>query len=109
MYQARSLLGSDSTGLSDPFVRVIIDNHCTTSHIVDESLSPTWDETLTIDNVLLTGSGEQIADNPPNIMIEIYDYDAMVNSYNFFTSSIYIKCQCRNSRMFKKPLPFEQR
>ena len=31
MYQARSLIGSDASGLSDPFARVIIGEYCTIS------------------------------------------------------------------------------
>jgi len=28
LYQARSLIGSDESGLSDPFARVIVSNQC---------------------------------------------------------------------------------
>ncbi|ROT67741.1 hypothetical protein C7M84_014164 [Penaeus vannamei] len=42
MYQARSLIASDNSGLSDPFARVIIGEHCRETQVIDETLSPTW-------------------------------------------------------------------
>ncbi len=33
MYQARSLIGSDASGLSDPFARVIIGEYCKTTQV----------------------------------------------------------------------------
>jgi len=33
LYQARSLIGSDESGLSDPFARVIVVNHCRSSQV----------------------------------------------------------------------------
>ena len=34
MYQARSLIGSDASGLSDPFARVIIGEYCKTTQVL---------------------------------------------------------------------------
>lgn len=33
MYQARSLIGSDASGLSDPFARVIIGEYCKSTQV----------------------------------------------------------------------------
>lgn len=33
VYQARSLIGSDASGLSDPFARVIIGEHCKSTQV----------------------------------------------------------------------------
>ena len=33
LYQARSLIGSDDSGLSDPFARVIVSNHCRSTQV----------------------------------------------------------------------------
>lgn len=33
MYQARSLIGSDASGLSDPFARVIIGEYCKVTQV----------------------------------------------------------------------------
>ena len=33
VYQARSLIGSDNSGLSDPFARIIIGEHCRSTQV----------------------------------------------------------------------------
>ncbi|CAG4962252.1 unnamed protein product [Parnassius apollo] len=80
IYQARSLIGSDSSGLSDPFARVIIGDSTSTTQIIDETLSPTWDELLIFDDILLYSTIEQIKVDPPTIVIEIFDQDKVGKS-----------------------------
>ncbi|XP_054274223.1 otoferlin-like [Macrosteles quadrilineatus] len=80
MYQARSLIGSDASGLSDPFARVIIGEYCKTTQVIDETLSPTWDELLVFDEILIYGTREEIKNDPPTIIIEIFDQDKVGKS-----------------------------
>ncbi|XP_065213777.1 otoferlin-like isoform X2 [Planococcus citri] len=80
MYQARSLIGSDASGLSDPFARVIIGEYMRVTQVIDETLSPTWDELLVVDNILLYGSKQDIKKEPPAIVIEIFDQDKVGKS-----------------------------
>ncbi|CAH0716714.1 unnamed protein product, partial [Brenthis ino] len=80
IYQARSLIGSDSSGLSDPFARVVIGESTATTQVIDETLSPTWDELLLFEDVLLYSTIEQIKANPPTIVIEIFDQDKVGKS-----------------------------
>ncbi|CAH0402078.1 unnamed protein product [Chilo suppressalis] len=80
IYQARSLIGSDSSGLSDPFARVVIGDSTATTQVIDETLSPTWDELLVFDDVLLYSTIEQIKADPPTIVIEIFDQDKVGKS-----------------------------
>ncbi|KAG0710969.1 Otoferlin [Chionoecetes opilio] len=75
MYQARSLIGSDSSGLSDPFARVIMGEHSRVTQVIDETLSPTWDEMLVLDDILVYGAKDEIKDQPPLVVIEIFDQD----------------------------------
>ncbi|XP_062864131.1 otoferlin isoform X2 [Trichomycterus rosablanca] len=77
MYQARSLFAADSTGLSDPFARVFFSTHSQVTEIVNETLCPTWDQLLVFDNVELYGEAGELRDDPPIIVIEIYDQDSM--------------------------------
>uniref|UniRef100_A0A3Q3G455 Otoferlin n=1 Tax=Kryptolebias marmoratus TaxID=37003 RepID=A0A3Q3G455_KRYMA len=72
MYQARSLFAADSTGLSDPFARVFFS---TQSQVTEETLCPTWDQLLVFENVELFGEASELRDDPPIIVIEIYDQD----------------------------------
>ncbi|XP_050710389.1 otoferlin-like isoform X3 [Eriocheir sinensis] len=75
MYQARSLIGSDSSGLSDPFARVIMGEHSRLTQVIDETLSPTWDEMLVMDDILVYGTKDEIKEQPPLVVIEIFDQD----------------------------------
>ncbi|XP_043482896.1 otoferlin-like isoform X2 [Leptopilina heterotoma] len=80
MYQARSLIGSDASGLSDPFARVICGEFCKSTQVIDETLSPTWDELLVFDDILIFGTEEEIKKDPPSIVIEIFDQDKVGKS-----------------------------
>uniref|UniRef100_A0A671QI43 Otoferlin n=1 Tax=Sinocyclocheilus anshuiensis TaxID=1608454 RepID=A0A671QI43_9TELE len=80
MYQARSLFAADSTGLSDPFARVFFSTHSQliiSSQVLNETLCPTWDQLLVFDNVELYGEAGELRDDPPIIVIEIYDQDTV--------------------------------
>ncbi|KAJ3592748.1 hypothetical protein NHX12_007875 [Muraenolepis orangiensis] len=54
MYQARGLIAADTSGLSDPFARCVV-----------------------MDRLLLSGDLEHIQQEPPRVVIEVYDDDAL--------------------------------
>lgn len=83
MYQARSLIGSDASGLSDPFARVICGEFCKSTQVIDETLSPTWDELLVFDDILIFGTEEEIKKDPPSIVIELFDQDKVVRIFQY--------------------------
>lgn len=105
MYQARSLFAADSTGLSDPFARVFFSTQsqvtevsalgrlrqagisrfcvfiacfCFLRQVLAETLCPTWDQLLVFENVELFGEASELRDDPPIIVIELYDQDTVV-------------------------------
>lgn len=80
IYQARSLIGSDASGLSDPFARIIAGEFTRTTQVIDETLSPTWDELLTFDEILIYGASDEIQNDPPAVIIEIFDQDKVGKS-----------------------------
>ena len=47
--------------------------------MIDETLSPTWDEMLIFNEVVMYGNMEEIKDEPPTIVIEIFDQDRVVS------------------------------
>lgn len=51
-----------------------------TTQVIEETLSPTWDELLVFDEILVYGAKEEIKRNPPTIVIEIYDQDKVGKS-----------------------------
>uniref|UniRef100_A0A670HYT0 Otoferlin n=1 Tax=Podarcis muralis TaxID=64176 RepID=A0A670HYT0_PODMU len=77
MYQARSLFAADSSGLSDPFARVFFITQSQCTEVLQETLCPTWDQLLVFDNVELYGEVHEMRDDPPIIVIEIYDQDTV--------------------------------
>ncbi|XP_067414565.1 otoferlin isoform X2 [Emydura macquarii macquarii] len=77
MYQARSLFAADSSGLSDPFARVFFITQGQCTEVLNETLCPTWDQLLVFDNVELYGEAHEMRDDPPIIVIEIYDQDTV--------------------------------
>ncbi|NXY41599.1 FR1L6 protein, partial [Ceuthmochares aereus] len=77
MYQARGLIAADSTGLSDPFAKVTFTSHCQTTKIISQTLSPTWNQMLLFNSIVLHGDRMEIAQFPPEIVIELYDDDAV--------------------------------
>uniref|UniRef100_A0A3Q3K9H7 Otoferlin n=1 Tax=Monopterus albus TaxID=43700 RepID=A0A3Q3K9H7_MONAL len=77
MYQARSLIAADSTGLSDPFARVFFSTQSQVTEVLAETLCPTWDQLLVFENVELFGEASELRDDPPIIVIELYDQDTV--------------------------------
>ncbi|XP_072218038.1 otoferlin isoform X4 [Leuresthes tenuis] len=75
MYQARSLFAADSSGLSDPFARVFFSTHSQVTEVLSETLCPTWDQLLVFDDVELFGEASELRDDPPIIVVELYDQD----------------------------------
>ncbi|XP_034042017.1 fer-1-like protein 6 [Thalassophryne amazonica] len=77
MYQARGLIAADASGLSDPFTRVTFLSHSQTSKVISQTLSPTWNQCLVMGPLMLGGDLQHIQQEPPSIIIEVYDDDAV--------------------------------
>ncbi|XP_060786149.1 fer-1-like protein 6 isoform X2 [Neoarius graeffei] len=77
MYQARGLIAADNTGLSDPFARVSFLSNTQCTAVIDQTLTPTWNQMLMINEVSLYGDLSEIVQEPPLIVIEVYDEDAL--------------------------------
>ncbi|KAF7643569.1 hypothetical protein LDENG_00237180, partial [Lucifuga dentata] len=80
MYQARGLIAADTSGLSDPFARVTFLSHSHTTNVVSQTLSPTWNQSLLMRRLLLGGDLQLILQEPPHIIIEVYDEDTLSKS-----------------------------
>ena len=59
---------------------VVISKSRTSSPILQETVSPVWNTTLVLDSVELCGYPEDIASNPPFIVIDIFDEDVLVRA-----------------------------
>lgn len=77
MFQARDILAGDQTGLSDPYARVVFLNQSQSTERIDQTLCPTWDQTLIFARVEIHGDPQSIAKKPPSIVIEVFDHDQL--------------------------------
>lgn len=46
--------------------------------VINQTLSPTWNQCLLMNRLLLSGDLQYIQEEPPQIVIEVYDDDALV-------------------------------
>ncbi|KAL1268112.1 hypothetical protein QQF64_033475 [Cirrhinus molitorella] len=81
MYQARGLIAADNTGLSDPFAWVSFLSNSQSTSIIKQTLTPTWNQLILINNVCLYGGLYEIFQEPPLVVIEVYDDDAVGIEY----------------------------
>uniref|UniRef100_A0A8C2F870 Fer-1 like family member 4 n=1 Tax=Cyprinus carpio TaxID=7962 RepID=A0A8C2F870_CYPCA len=79
IYQARGIIAADDNGLSDPFAKVVFSTQCQVTRVMEETLSPTWSELLLYDQVLMEGSKDEYREDPPVVIIKIYDYNKLVS------------------------------
>ncbi|XP_008568705.1 PREDICTED: fer-1-like protein 4 [Galeopterus variegatus] len=75
LYQARGVLAADDSGLSDPFARVLISTQCHTTRVLEQTLSPLWDELLVFDQLIVDGRREQLREEPPLVIINVFDHN----------------------------------
>uniref|UniRef100_A0A672KT84 Fer-1-like protein 4 n=1 Tax=Sinocyclocheilus grahami TaxID=75366 RepID=A0A672KT84_SINGR len=77
IYQARGIIAADDNGLSDPFAKVVFSTQCQVTRVMEETLSPTWSELLLYDQVLMEGSKDEYREDPPLVIIKVYDYNKL--------------------------------
>ncbi|NXB87113.1 FR1L4 protein, partial [Vidua chalybeata] len=75
LYQARGILPADDNGLSDPFVRVVFSTHCQTTRMLEETLSPMWNELLLFDQLIIDGKREELKTETPIIIINLFSHN----------------------------------
>jgi len=93
VYQARGLIGSDESGLSDPFARVVFLDQSQCTQVIEETLSPTWDEMLIFNAVLICGTMNSVRTTPPTVVVEVFDQDRGVRLQLY---SVYINQSINN-------------
>ncbi|NWX89361.1 FR1L4 protein, partial [Nothoprocta pentlandii] len=74
LYQARGILPADNNGLSDPFARVIFSTYCQTTRILEETLSPMWNELLLFDQLIIDGKREELKTETPIVIVNLFNH-----------------------------------
>ncbi|KAM5305508.1 LOW QUALITY PROTEIN: fer-1-like protein 4 [Glossophaga mutica] len=80
LYQARGVLAADDSGLSDSFARVLISTQCQTTRVLEQTLSPPWDELLVFDQLIVDGRREHLPQEPPLVIINVFNHNKFVRS-----------------------------
>ena len=71
--------------ITDAFGRVIFTHLVADTRVIWETRSPTWDQMLVFKDLILWGDVNEIAVNPPTIVIEVFDKDIGVSERFFFS------------------------
>ncbi|NXL02290.1 FR1L4 protein, partial [Mesembrinibis cayennensis] len=75
LYQAQGILPADDNGLSDPFARVVFSTHCQTTRMLEETLSPMWNELLLFDQLIIDGKKEELKTETPIVIINLFSHN----------------------------------
>ncbi|OPJ82667.1 fer-1-like protein 4 [Patagioenas fasciata monilis] len=75
LYQARGILPADDNGLSDPFAKVVFSTHCQSTRVLEETLSPMWNELLLFDQLIIDGKKEELKTETPIIIINLFSHN----------------------------------
>ncbi|KAJ6668914.1 hypothetical protein lerEdw1_007723 [Lerista edwardsae] len=75
VYQARNLMALDKDSFSDPYAHVSFLHRSKTTEIIHSTLNPTWDQTLIFDEIEIYGDPQMVAQNPPHVVVELFDND----------------------------------
>lgn len=75
IYQARNLMALDKDSFSDPYAHVSFLHRSKTTEIIHSTLNPTWDQTIIFDEVEIFGEPQTVLQNPPKVIIELFDSD----------------------------------
>ncbi|XP_068162366.1 myoferlin-like isoform X2 [Antennarius striatus] len=75
IYQARNLTSMDKDSFSDPYAHVSFLHVSKTTEKLRATLNPTWDQTLIFNDVEIYGDPQNIAQLPPDVVLEFYDHD----------------------------------
>ncbi|XP_004607583.2 myoferlin [Sorex araneus] len=75
IYQARNLTALDKDSFSDPYAHVSFLHRSKTTEIIHSTLNPTWDQTIIFDEIEIYGEPQTILQNPPKVVIELFDND----------------------------------
>ncbi len=74
--------------LLDAFAKVIFTHFIAETRVIWETRSPTWDQTIIFEDIYLWGDVNEIAVNPPTIVVEIFDKDIGVCIFALYCSPV---------------------
>ncbi|NXV63530.1 DYSF protein, partial [Molothrus ater] len=76
---------------ADPYAIVSFLHQSQKTVVEKNTLNPTWDQTLIFYEIEIFGNAQDVAESPPNILVEIYDHDT------YGADEFMGRCICRPS------------
>ena len=64
---------------ADPFAYVSFISRSQKSEVIKHTLCPNWDQTMIFDEIEIQGDPNVLAANPPDVCIEVMDFDTFVS------------------------------
>ena len=64
--------------LIDAYARVAFCKQSAVTEVLAQTLCPTWDQTLIFDEIEIHEGVENVAKNPPSVVVELFDRDSVV-------------------------------
>uniref|UniRef100_A0A1I8F690 C2 domain-containing protein n=1 Tax=Macrostomum lignano TaxID=282301 RepID=A0A1I8F690_9PLAT len=98
VFMARNLIGSDESGLSDAFARVVIGDQVVSTHVIPESLSPVWDRTLSVTPLIIYLNEVDVLNHPPVVLWSKFSMTIQLASRNSPR-----RCFCRPQDDYRPP------
>lgn len=62
----------------DAYARVAFCKQSAVTAVLTQTLCPTWDQTLIFDEIEIYEGVENVAKNPPSVVVELFDRDSVV-------------------------------
>lgn len=72
-----------SFSILDPYAHVSFLHRSKTTEIIHSTLNPTWDQTIIFDEIEIFGEPQTVLQNPPKVVIELFDNDQVVGNLEF--------------------------
>lgn len=72
----------------DPYAIVSFLHQSQKTVVVKNTLNPTWDQTLIFYEIEIFGEPASIAEQPPSIVVELYDHDTYVSAPAFLPRAL---------------------
>ena len=79
LYQARGIHSNDGTSRSDPYTVIFFETFSASSRVVEDSISPMWDQTIVSGQIKIFGDAQSVLESPPPVVMEFYDKDKLVS------------------------------
>ena len=66
----------------DPYCLVSFHTSSAKTIVISETVCPTWDQTILMNNIRIFGDTSKVVESPPPVVIEFVDKDTVVSGLN---------------------------